>query len=57
MLVHLLFGSAGLVLIWQLQLVPLLIGRPAQGRDADAPPARDEPSDSSGPERRGGTPG
>jgi hypothetical protein len=39
MLVNLLFGSAGLVFIWHLQLAPLLIDRPGR-EDADDPATR-----------------
>jgi hypothetical protein len=39
MLVNLLFGSAGLVFIWHLQLAPLLIDRPGR-HDADDPATR-----------------
>jgi hypothetical protein len=57
MLVPLLFGSAGLVFLWQLQLAPLLIGRPRRSGDADALRTHDEPSDASGPDRRGAASG
>ncbi|MCO6008454.1 hypothetical protein NE236_26100 [Actinoallomurus purpureus] len=54
MLVNLLFGSAGLVFIWHLQLAPLLIDR--HGRDdADDPAAQragDAPRGSRSPRGR-----